>query len=132
MASRAIGTFEVKVTPLAPDGNGGDKSMGRMSIDKRFHGDLEGASKGEMLSAGPDAKGSGAYVAIEKVEGKLAGRTGTFVLRHVGTMKRGVPELSVVVVPDSGAGELAGLTGMMNIIIDQGRHSYEFDYSFEP
>jgi hypothetical protein len=132
MAARATGTFEVKITPLTPDGIGGDKSMGRMSIDKRFQGDLEGVSKGEMLTAGTDVKGSGVYVAVEKVEGSLAGRTGTFLLRHVGTMTRGVPELSIAVVPDSGASDLKGITGTMNIIIEQGKHSYEFDYSLEP
>ncbi len=131
MATHATGTFEVKIVPLAPDGIGGDKSMGRMSIDKRFLGDLDATSKGEMLTAGTDVKGSGVYVAVEKVEGKLAGRAGTFLLRHLGTMTRGVPELSVAVVPDSGTGDLKGIAGTMNIIIEQGRHSYEFDYSLE-
>jgi hypothetical protein len=131
MTTRAAGTFEVKITPLTPDGIGGDKSMGRMAIDKRFQGDLEGTSNGEMLTGGTDVKGSAVYVAVEKVEGKLAGRAGTFLLRHVGTMTRGVPELSVVVVPDSGTGELKGLSGTMNILIEPGKHSYEFDYSLE-
>ena len=131
MPARATGTFEVKIVPLTPEGIAGDKSMGRMSIDKRFQGDLDGTSKGEMLTAGADPRTSGVYVAVEKVEGRLGGRAGTFLLRHVGTMTRGVPELSIAVVPDSGTDELKGLSGTMNIIIEQGKHSYEFAYSIE-
>ena len=100
-----------------------------MLIDKQFHGDLEGTSKGQMLSAMTAVKGSAGYVAIEKVSGKLHGRTGTFVLQHSGIMNRGVPQQSVTVVPDSGTGELTGLAGKMNIIIADGKHSYEFYYT---
>jgi hypothetical protein len=100
-----------------------------MTIDKQFHGDLEATSKGEMLAAGTAVKGSAGYVAMEKVTGTLKGRTGTFVLQHTGTMNRGEPQLSVTVVPDSGTGQLAGLTGKMAINIADGKHSYEFEYT---
>jgi hypothetical protein len=100
-----------------------------MSIDKQFHGALEATSKGEMLSSMDRALGSGAYVAIERVTGTLAGRQGAFALYHIGTMDRGKPQLSVKVVPDSGTGQLAGLTGTMTVDIDAGNHSYGFDYS---
>ena len=101
-----------------------------MSIDKQFHGDLEGTSKGYMLSsAATVVKGSGGYVAMERVTGTLKGRHGSFVLQHSGTMTRGVPQLSVTVVPDSGTAELTGLSGTMTIKIDAGKHSYEFDYT---
>jgi hypothetical protein len=103
--------------------------LGRMSIDKRFHGDLEATSKGEMLTAGTSVKGSAGYVAIERVDGTLRGRSGTFVLQHSGTMTRGVPQLTVTVVPDSGTGELAGLAGRMAIVIADGKHSYDFEYT---
>jgi hypothetical protein len=126
MATRASGTFEVKLTPQKDEG--GDPSLGRMTIDKQFHGDLEGTSKGQMLSSG-SAEGSGVYVAVEKVTGTLNGRTGTFVLHHTGIMTHKVPQLSINVVPDSGTGQLAGITGSMNIIITNGKHSYEFDYT---
>lgn len=122
--SRAAGTFDVKLTP-----QGSDPPLARMSIDKQFHGELEAASKGEMLSAGTDVKGSAGYVAIEKVSGTLQGRSGSFVLQHSGTMARGAPQLSVTVVPDSGTGELKGLTGRMAIIIKDGKHFYEFEYT---
>jgi hypothetical protein len=101
-----------------------------MSIDKQFHGDLEAISKGEMLSASGNVKGSAAYVAIERVSGTLQGRKGTFVLQHTGVMNRGTPQLTISVVPDSGTDQLIGLTGTMTIQIDQGKHSYEFDYTF--
>lgn len=100
-----------------------------MSIDKQFHGDLEAVSKGEMLSATTNVKGSAGYVAIERVSGSLRGRSGAFVLQHSGTMTRGVPQLTVSVVPDSGAGQLLGLTGKMEINIVEGKHSYEFEYT---
>jgi hypothetical protein len=124
----ASGTFEVKVTPQADD-NGGEPPLGRMSLDKQFHGDLEGTSKGEMLTIGTDVKGSAGYVAIERVVGRLQGQSGTFALQHTGTMTRGVPNLTITVVPDSGTGELVGLAGKMTINVTDGRHFYEFEYT---
>src|SRR5882757_9344211 len=107
MTSHANGTFEVKLLPQPTE----EKALSRMSIDKQFHGDLEATSKGEMLSAMTDVKGSAGYVAIERVSGTLRGRAGSFVLQHTGTMTRGTPQLSVTVVPDSGTDQLAGVTG---------------------
>jgi uncharacterized protein DUF3224 len=127
-ADRATGTFDVKLNPLAAY-NADDSSMGRMSIDKQFHGDLQATSKGEMLSSMDRNSGSGAYVAIERVTGLLGGREGSFVLHHTGTMNRGEAQLSVRVAPDSGTAQLAGLTGTMTIDIAAGKHSYTFDYS---
>jgi len=126
--NHASGTFEVKLVPQMDDKNGA-AGLGRMSIDKQFHGDLEGASKGQMLTGMTDVKGSAGYVAIEKVSGTLKGRTGSFILQHTGTMNRGVPQLAVTVVPDSGTGQLAGLAGNFKIIIAEGKHSYEFEYT---
>jgi hypothetical protein len=125
---RARGTFEVKLTPQATDDAEGS-SLGRMSIDKQFHGDLEGTSRGEMLSAGTPVKGSAGYVAIERVSGTLAGRRGSFVLQHNGIMTRGAPRLTIAVVPDSGTGQLAGLARTMAIEIADGRHYYDFEYT---
>ena len=129
VANRASGTFEVKLAPQPTAHDAGGAVLGRMSIDKEFHGDLEAASKGEMLAAGTAVSGSAGYVAIEKVTGTLHGRTGTFILQHSGTMNRGAASLTVSVVPDSGTGELTGLAGTMNIIIEGGKHSYELDYT---
>jgi Protein of unknown function (DUF3224) len=130
MTHHASGPFEVKLTPQTPDNKESQSAnLGRMSIDKQFHGDLEATSKGEMLSAMTDVKGSAGYVAMERVSGTLQGRSGTFVLQHTGTMTRGTPQLSVTVVPDSGTGKLVGLAGTMTIKIVDGKHSYEFDYT---
>lgn len=101
----------------------------RMSIDKQISGKLAGTGKGEMLSAGTEVKGSAGYVAIEKVTGTLDGRQGSFILQHSGTMSRGVPQLSITVVPDSGTGELAGLIGKFQIAIKEGKHFYNFEYA---
>jgi len=125
---RATGTFDVKLLPLAND-FAESAALGRMSIDKQFHGDLEGSSQGQMLSFMTSVKGSAGYVAMERVTGKLSGRSGSFVLQHSATMDRGVPTLSISVVPDSGTDELTGLTGKLNIIIADGKHSYDFEYS---
>ena len=125
VTTRATGTFEVTLTPQPIAG----ELLSRMTIAKQFHGDLEGTSQGEMLAAGTATQGSAGYVAIERVTGTLNGRTGTFALQHSGTMTRGAPELVITVVPDSGTGQLVGLTGKMTIIIEGKKHSYTFDYS---
>ena len=128
MTTRANGTFEVTVTPQA-DEHAGAAGLGRMTMDKTFQGDLAGTSKGQMLAAGTAVQGSAGYVAIERVEGTLAGRRGTFMLQHLGVMTRGAPAMTVTVIPDSGTDGLAGLSGRMTIIIEGKKHSYEFDYS---
>ncbi|MDX2029801.1 MAG: DUF3224 domain-containing protein [Blastocatellia bacterium] len=127
MTTRVNGEFEVKLTPQ--DDKSEDPLFGRMLIDKQFHGPLEAVSKGQMLAARTAVKDSAGYVAIEKVNGTLAGRAGTFALQHSGTMTRGVPSLTVTVVPDSGTGQLTGLTGSMTIRIEGGKHFYEFEYA---
>ena len=130
MSSHASGTFEVKVKPLPADEKVDGLTVGRLALDKQFSGDLEGTSKGEMMTAEAGAEGSGGYVAIEKVSGTLRGREGAFVLLHHGTMKRGGDfKMMIVVVPDSGTGQLEGLTGALTIVIKDGRHLYEFDYT---
>jgi len=127
MTNRASGTFEVK---MSPQDQGADMPVGRMMIDKQFQGDLVGASKGQMLMASSDSvKNSAGYVAIEKVTGTLSGRRGSFYLQHNGVMTRGVGELAITVIPDSGTDQLVGLRGKMNIIIAEGKHSYEFEYT---
>jgi hypothetical protein len=129
---RATGTFDVKLAPQKPDNEVSEAAnLGRMSIDKQFHGDLEATSKGEMLSAMGEIKGSAGYVALERVSGTLAGKKGSFVLQHSGIMDRGNPSLTVSVVPDSGTGELKGLSGTMKIIVEGAKHSYDFEYSLE-
>lgn len=123
----ASGTFEVKLTPQPGDEQA--PGVGRMAIDKQFHGDLEAVSRGQMLTAVTSVKGSAGYVAIEQVTGSLHGRSGAFVLQHSGTMTRGTPQLIVSVVPDSGSGQLAGLAGTLTITIAEGKHSYDFEYT---
>src|SRR4051794_28908007 len=131
MTSHASGPFDVKVTPQKPDNpDAVAASFGRMSLDKQYHGSLEATSKGEMLASRPDAKGSGVYVALERVTGTLNGRSGSFVLHHTGIMDRGTPHLTIEVVPDSGTDQLTGLAGKMGInIAEGGKHSYDFEYT---
>jgi hypothetical protein len=130
MTTHASGTFDVKVTPQGTDEK--DAVVGRFSLDKQFHGDLSGTSKGVMLAISTAVSGSAGYVAMEQVTGTLNGRTGTFALQHTGNMTRGAPQLTVTVVPDSGTGDLAGLSGKMDIKITDGKHLYEFDYTIAP
>lgn len=125
---RARGTFDVKVIPQAAD----DSAAGpfsRLFLDKRFHGDLEATSKGQMLGTMSGAEGSGGYVALELVSGTLGGKRGSFVLQHNGTMAKNVPTMNVNVVPGSGTDQLTGLAGKMTIIIEGANHSYELEYT---
>jgi len=124
---RAKGTFEVKLVPQADPGR--DPGLGRMTIDKEFTGDLVATSQGQMLSAMSPVQGSAGYVALERVTGTLDGHPGSFVLQHTGLMNRGTPSLTIVVVPDSGTGALAGLAGTLAIVIEGKNHSYSFDYT---
>lgn len=129
MSFQATGTFAVKLTP--EEDKSGEAIVGRMTIVKQFHGDIEGTSKGLMVMAGTSVSGSAGYVAIEKVEASVNGRKGTFYLQHNGIMNRGDGQLTVVVIPDSATNELTGLAGSLKIIIDNdGKHSYEFEYIF--
>jgi len=127
MTGIATGSFEVKIVPQQEDRI--IPLFGRMTIDKTFSGDLSGSSQGQMLSAGTAVSNSAGYVAIEKVEGSLHGKQGSFVLQHFGTMNRGEPGLDIIIVPDSGAGELTGLSGKFTIVRKDGKHFYELHYT---
>jgi len=126
---QANGPFEVKLAPQPAAPGIESANLGRMTIDKQFQGDLEATSLGEMLSAMGQVQGSAGYVAIERVTGSLHGKQGSFVLQHYGIMDRGAPQMTITVVPDSGTDALAGLSGSMQIQIEDGKHSYTFDYS---
>lgn len=129
MTQIAKGTFEVKVTPLPAEKNVGDPLIGRLALDKTFTGDLVGKSKGQMLGSQSEAeKDTGGYVAMERVTGTLNGKKGSFSLQHHGTMGGGKYEMNVYVVPGTGTGELAGISGKLTIKIEGGKHFYEFEY----
>ncbi len=128
----AKGPFQVDLKPLDSYASGVEgTNLGRMSIDKTFTGDLDAVSQGAMLSAMTSVKGSAGYVAIEQVQGTLAGKKGTFVLQHFATMAGGEQRQIIEVVPDSGTGELVGLSGEMEIIIEEGGHFYAFNYTLD-
>ncbi len=120
------GEFEVKLVPQTDREIPG---LARMTIDKQFRGGLEATSQGQMLSAAGEVKGSAGYVAIERVDGTLDGKKGSFVLQHTATMDRGNPSLSIHIVPDSGTGDLSNISGRLNIRIEEGKHYYDLDYN---
>ena len=126
---RATGSFEVSLQPLPNTEVSSDTLFGRLLLSKKFSGDLVASARGQMLSVGTPVKGSAGYVAIDQVSGDLDGRKGSFVLQHSGAMNRGVPTLSIMVVPDSGTGELSGLSGTLSINVIDGKHFYDFIYS---
>ncbi|HET9625362.1 MAG TPA: DUF3224 domain-containing protein [Kofleriaceae bacterium] len=128
MSRKAQGPFDVKTIPQPRDEAFGDASIGRLALDKQFHGDLAATSKGEMLAFRSPVDGSAGYVALERVTGTLHGKRGAFTLQHTGTMNRGAAALTITVVPDSGTDELTGLTGTMAIVRDDGKHGYVLDY----
>lgn len=125
----ARGTFEVQITPLPADAYTDAATLGRMTIDKQFSGDLVATGKGQMLTGMSAVKGSAAYSAIERVTGTLAGRHGTFLLQHTGIMTRGAQSLVITVVPDSGTDGLTGISGALAIIIEGKLHSYDLEYT---
>ncbi|WP_333896872.1 DUF3224 domain-containing protein [Brevundimonas aurantiaca] len=125
--SHAVGTFEVQITPIAPEEDAPAGAPGRMRLTKTFHGDLQGEGAGEMLGLLKD--GSGAYVAMERVSGVLEGRRGAFALVHRGVMEAGAQDLLITIVPGSGEGELAGIAGVFHLKIEGGVHRYELEYS---
>jgi len=127
--SRATGPFDVSLKPLPMDDDSAAGMLGRMSIDKQFKGDLEGTSKGQMLTGGTPIRNSAGYVAIERVTGSLKGRKGSFILQHTGMMNRGAPSLVITIVPDSGTEQLEGIRGTMVIKIEGGKHAYDLDYT---
>lgn len=127
--SRAIGTFEVTTTGHEDLGSGEGAKLARATMSKQFVGELEGSSTVEMISALSEVRGSAGYVAIERVQARLQGRSGSFVLQHSGTMNRGMSSLTIHVVPDTGTGELKGLDGTMAIDIVDGKHHFAFEYT---
>ena len=132
MSAIAKGSFSVELKPQAEPSAADGVSLGRMSLDKKFEGDLIAVGKGEMLTALTPVKGSAGYVAIERVTGTLHGRSGSFVFQHTGTMNQGAQQLSISVVPGSGTGVLAGITGTLELSIVEGKHFYEFEYALPP
>ena len=129
MSSHVSGSFSITMTPAATPQRSGRTTLGRMLLQKVYTGELAATASGEMLSAVTDTKGAAGYVAIESITGVLQGRQGSFVVQHAGTMADGKQELSIVIVPHSGTGQLEGISGMMGIRIEAGQHFYDLDYS---
>jgi hypothetical protein len=129
MTTQARGTFDVQLHALPMEDIAKEAMLGRMSIDKQFHGDMTGSSQGQMLTIGTSTTGSAVYVATERVTATLGGKHGTFALYHNGIMNRGKSSLSVTVAPDSGTGELAGISGTLSIDVKDGEHLYVLDYT---
>lgn len=128
MSPLATGTFEVQMKPLEQTEPAPGGSLGRLSLDKQFHGDLEAVGQGQMLTAMSDVQGSAAYVAIERVTGTLHGRAGSFALHHRGLMTRGEQSLEISIVPDTGTSELKGIKGTLKIRIEDKKHFYDLEY----
>lgn len=126
----AEGTFEVEITPAHTDALEGT-SLGRMTLAKTFSGAIEGKAAGEMLTAVGDPRGSASYVAVERVEGSIDGRSGSFMLVHRGIMSAAGQQLEIQVSPDSGTGELKGLAGVFHLTVDGGVHHYRLEYTLE-
>lgn len=129
MNHAAKGPFDIQLEPQTLSPVAERTGLGRLSLNKTYHGDLQATSQGEMLSFRSSTQGSAGYVAMERVSGTLHGRSGTFVLQHSATMTRGAPAQSIVVVPDSGTDALSGISGNLVITIADGKHFYAFDYA---
>jgi Protein of unknown function (DUF3224) len=126
----ASGPFDVKMSPQPADEKTNDPLMGRMTMDKHYHGELEATATGTMLTGGDYKSGSAGYVAMEKVSGTLQGRAGTFMLQHSATLNQGAQQLSITIVPGSGTGQLTGIAGKMDIKMKEGgKHFYDLEYT---
>ena len=124
------GPFEVKAFPLDLDETSKSVGIARMRFEKQFSGSLNARSTVAFTGMLNKETGSGAYVALEVVDGSIDGRHGKFHFQHSCTMNRGQQEQSIKVVPDSGTGDLVGITGEMKIEIKEGgSHFYTFEYS---
>ena len=129
MNQHATGPFDVKMIPQPADPDAAGETIGRMVLDKKYHGALNAVGRGQMLAMRTAVAGSAGYVAMELITGKLDGRSGSFVVQHTGRMNRGVATIVLAIVPDSGTAELTGLTGTMEIIVAEGgKHSYRLEY----
>jgi hypothetical protein len=125
----AKGTFTVEMKPQGEPSEFEGVTTNRLSLRKKFDGDMIAIGHGEMLTTLTPIKGSAGYVAIERITGSLHGRTGSFVFQHSGTLNLGAQNLLINVVPDSGTGELLGIQGVFKLNIVDGNHLYEFEYS---
>lgn len=126
MTTTARGTFDVHLLPGPAELDG---AVQRFELTKTFSGDLQGSGRGVMLSAGDPQAGAAGYVAIETVTGRLGDRDGGFALQQFGTMAGGGQTLHYVVVPGSGTGELAGITGTLQLVVEaDGTHRFELGY----
>ncbi len=123
------GTFEISMKAEPPYDTVDGVNLGRASFDKRFSGPLQATSVVQMLSARTPVENSAGYVAVERIVGMLEGRSGSFVVLQTGLMNRGEQSLTITIVPDSGTGELAGISGKMNIRIVDRQHHYELEYA---
>ena len=138
MTQHATGTFVVKITPTfevktyPQDDKTGDASMGRMTFQKQWQGEMQGTSTGQMLTGGDVQTGSAGYVAMEKFTGSVKGRKGTLIFQHAATMTSGKGDLTITVVPSSGTEELKGISGQLTIKIENSKHFYDFEYSITP
>ena len=126
----ARGSLDVAMESEPPFLEQDGVSLNRNVVRKEFSGDVVGVSEAQMIAAFTGTPGSAGYVAIERFEGTVDGKSGSFVLQHSGVMNRGDAQLTVVIVPDSGAGELAGISGTLEIDNNEGQHSYVLDYEY--
>ncbi|MFD0401631.1 DUF3224 domain-containing protein [Kitasatospora sp. NPDC059811] len=126
MGSKASGSFELtSFEPVETEEREG-AAFGRVRISKNFTGGLSGTSEVRMLSVAGPSGGPASYVAVEHVTGELDGRKGSFVLQHAAWDTGGT---TIRVVPGTGSGELAGLTGEFLLTVDEaGTHTYVLEY----
>jgi hypothetical protein len=125
MAKHAKGSFDVTITPQE---SADEAPVARMLLYKEFHGDLQAIANGEMMAAHEPLTGAGVYVAIDRVAGTLHGKGGSFLIAHRGIRNADGQQLEIVIVPGSGTGQLAGITGTVGIEIVEKKHFYTVDY----
>ena len=124
----ARGSLDVTIEAEPPFLEQDGIKLNRSVVRKQFSGDMVGKSEALMVAAYTATPGSAGYVAIEHFTGAVGGKLGSFVLQHHGLMEKGEAALTVTIVPDSGTGELAGISGTLEIDNDEGKHCYVLQY----
>lgn len=129
MTKTAAARFAIKNWDEEPYSEGADlPKLTRASVEKTFTGDIEGEGHVEYLMM-YRSDGTATFVGMERVTGRVDGRSGSFVLQRIGRFENGLATESYTVIPGSGTGELRGLRGEGESSVGHGlEHPFELTY----
>lgn len=129
MKTRANARFAIKNWDEKPYSEGeGQPKLTRASVIKTYTGDIEGEAQVEYLMM-YRSDGSAAFVGLERIVGRIGGKTGSFVLQRTGVFEGGQAKESYSVIDGSGTGGLQGLRGDGSSAVGHGmEHPFTLSY----